>query len=362
MQGFPAFKTSGLPASSTYKLIIVGGSGGTNIGDSLLRGAGSLHLTARLIDASAAYRAPWPVARVNWWLRDHRPSRLRSFGKGVVEECRRFTPTTLLAIGLAPLTREALDEIGGLGIHTISYLTDDPWNPSSRSRWFFDALPGYGRVFSPRQANLSDLRRHGCARVGYLPFGVDPDLFYPEALSEDDRRRYQSDVFFAGGADPERVPFVAALIQAGLDVALHGDYWGRFADTRAANRGHATPEVVRKGMQAAKLCLCLVRRANRDGLSMRSFEIPAVGGCMLAEDTAEHRALFGSDGEAVGYFQGPTDMVDTARRLIADPRQRARMAQAAHRLVSSQQSTYRDRLRTMLETEPTSTSTTLQEH
>jgi hypothetical protein len=51
---------------------------------------------------------------------------------------------------------------------------------------------------------------------------------------------------------------------------------------------------------------CPVRRASRDGHIMRSFEIAAVGGCMLAQDIDEHREIFGSEGEAVVYFRRET--------------------------------------------------------
>jgi hypothetical protein len=39
---------------------------------------------------------------------------------------------------------------------------------------------------------------------------------------------------------------------------------------------------------------------------MRSFEIAAVGGCMLARDIDEHREIFGSEGEAAVYFRRET--------------------------------------------------------
>ena len=39
---------------------------------------------------------------------------------------------------------------------------------------------------------------------------------------------------------------------------------------------------------------------------MRSFEIAAVGGCLLAQDIDEHREIFGSEGEAVVYFRRET--------------------------------------------------------
>ena len=97
------------------------------------------------------------------------------------------------------------------------------------------------------------------------------------------------------------------------------------------------------------MALCLVRRANRDGLAMRSFEVPAIGACMLVEDTEEHREIFGPADRAVAYFHSVDDMVQRARRLLDDPGQRAHLASEAHRLIVQGRHTYRDRLRSMLE-------------
>jgi hypothetical protein len=213
-----------------------------------------------------------------------------------------------------------------------------------------DALPLYDRVWSARTSNLDDLRRHGCASVDYLPFGFDPDLFFPQAPTAAERPTYDADICFAGGADADRVPYMATLAGAGLSLALYGDYWSRFSETKHADRGHASPEVLRKAASGAAISLCLVRRANRDGHTMRSFEVPAVGGCMLAEDTDEHRSFFGPSGRAVIYFKTMTEMAERARALLSDPAERARLATAAHRLIAAGGYTYADRLQTMLTT------------
>ncbi len=59
--------------------------------------------------------------------------------------------------------------------------------------------------------------------------------------------------------------------------------------TRANWRGVADQDTIRSASAAARVCLCLVRRANRDGHVMRSFEAAVIGGCILAQDTADHR-------------------------------------------------------------------------
>jgi spore maturation protein CgeB len=81
---------------------------------------------------------------------------------------------------------------------------------------------------------------------------------------------------------------------------------------------------------------------------MRSFEIGAVGGCMLAEDTAEHREIFGDDGEAVVYFRSAREAADRARSLLGDSAERARLSIAIKARISGGGHTYRDRLLSML--------------
>ena len=83
---------------------------------------------------------------------------------------------------------------------------------------------------------------------------------------------------------------------------------------------------------------------------MRSFEVPAMRGCMLAEDTSEHREMFGPNGEAVIYFRSVPEMVDRARWLLENEAERKRLASAAHHRITGGRNTYADRLQTMLET------------
>ena len=179
-----------------------------------------------------------------------------------------------------------------------------------RSNWHLRALPFYDLVFSPRRSNLDDFQRLGCPKVHYLPFGYDESLFASPAYSGD---THAHDVLFVGGADPDRVAFMTEFMRHGPPVALAGGYWERYPAFRAYALGIKPPEVIRALTAAAKVNLCLVRRANRDGHVMRSFEIAAVGGCMLAEDTDEHREIFGPEGEAVVYFRDAKEAAQRAR-------------------------------------------------
>lgn len=331
------------------RLLLVGNSGVVHIGAHLHQAAKTLSLRVALCDSTKAFDGPAWLGKFNWWLRGHRPTRLREFSEEVLKTCQEFRPVWMLSVGMAPIEAQALDAIGKFGVQRLNYLTDDPWNPAHRAPWFMKALPLYDHVFSLRRSNLGDLRQAGCRRVSYLPFAYAPELHFqqPPATGEE-RSRFSYDVVFAGGADRDRVPYIAALIRAGFKLGLYGGYWERYPETRSYSRGHADPRTLRLAIGGAKVALCLVRRANRDGNSMRSFEVPAIGASMLTEDTDEHREIFGENGRAVVYFDSIDEMLENLQWLLANEKERKRLACAAHSLIVNGRNTYGDRLLTML--------------
>ena len=330
-------------------IAIIGNPDATHVGAHFLEAAQGMGLNVTMFDVRRAYDGPRWLKRANWWLAGRRPVRLSSFSSRVLRECSISRPKWVLTTGIAPLDRRTLEGLGRLGCNCYSYLTDDPWNSSHRAPWFLRALPLYNHVFSPRHANLDDLRRHGCREVSYLPFAYSPTVHHPaNVIRESQAASQRADLFFAGAGDEDRVPYMAACIRAGFNVQLYGVYWERFPATRAHAGGLIEPTELREAVALAKVSLCLVRRANRDGHCMRTFEIPAIGACMLTEDTPEHRDLFGEDGKNVVYFRTPDEAVARLRWLIDHENERSRMALAAHRLVVNGKNTYRDRLETIL--------------
>ena len=81
---------------------------------------------------------------------------------------------------------------------------------------------------------------------------------------------------------------------------------------------------------------------------MRTFEIAAMGACVLAEYTEEHRQILGEDGDAVVYFRSPEQMIDRLQTLLSDENERLRLGDAIQKRITSGRHTYRDRLEAML--------------
>jgi len=330
------------------RLLIAGVPDEVHVGRHLLSAARSLRIDAEISNMRDAQKAPWLVKKVNWFLRGHRPGAMECYCKELIEQCRAFRPDLLLCTGICPVDRKTLLAIGELGIVSANFLTDDPFNPRHHAPWFMSTLPHYDRIYTPRRANMEDLRNAGCKSVEYLPFAYAPDVHYPDSCESTQSDLPASDVVFAGGGDRDRMPYAKALINAGLKVALYGGQWNRFISARPYWRGYGSASTIRKALKSAKIALCLVRRANRDGNCMRTFEVPATGCCMLTEDTADHRELFGAEGQAVLYFNSVPEMVEKAKWLVNNRPERIRLAAEAYNRITSGGHSYADRLTTIL--------------
>lgn len=324
-------------------ICILGAPQESAVGAHFLEAARALGLKSYLIDFHRAFSQNPLLNKLGWWW-DKRPLFLRRFSELVVDEVRKSGAQILLVTGITPLDERALQELKAWGVLTVNYLTDDPWNPYHKNRWFFQSLKQYDIIFSPRESNLNDLKQTTRAKVHYLPFAFSPKVHF-----RDPKATPTTDIFFAGGLDSDRAIFFESLAKAGFSLALYGGYWGRNPKLAPFARGMGSLAQLRHGVATSKVCLGLVRRANRDGHAMRSFEIPAMGGCLLVEDTKDHRKIFGPNESAVIYFSDEKDMVPKARRLVEDAALRERLAYEAHARVVTGNHTYTDRLKTILE-------------
>ena len=84
------------------RLLIVGGRGGTNIGDSMERAAGRLGIATTVADANLAMEGPALLRKCRWRLCGRKPLRLERFSDTIVRLCEDYRPDLLLAIGITP--------------------------------------------------------------------------------------------------------------------------------------------------------------------------------------------------------------------------------------------------------------------
>lgn len=325
------------------ELLLVGNQGSTNVAQSLANAASASGLTYQFLDQRRAYSSNRIWQALNWHLAGHRPARLAAFSAQVLEAARQLRPKTLICTGNSPIHAKSLQAIKSLGVRTVNFSTDDPWNRSMRARFFLDALPNFDVVFTPRSENINDFKHLG-VDTRWLPFGYDPALFFPEALPTQLRQSLAVPLLFVGGGDQDRADYLTPLANAQMGLNIFGSEFERFPHLAGCLRGRLEPTALRQRTIAASVNICLVRHANRDQHVMRTLEIAACGGCILLEDTTEHRTLFG---DSACYFSSPEDLVTQARQLLANPNEQQRVREAAHAAIWGKHR-YEDRLASML--------------
>ena len=331
------------------KFLVVGNLDKHHIGWHFLKASQCIDENFEFLDVREANIGFKLLKLILWRFLDRRPIKLRYFSKKIVTICRNVKITDMIVLGIAPIDKIALSELCSLGINKINFLTDDPWNQVHSSNWFFMALPMYDIVMSPRKSNIGDLKKIGIKNIYWLPFAYDVSDHKINSVQPQNYFKY--DVMFVGGADNDRIPIIYDLIYHGIEPSLFGSYWDRIPKLNRFSKGIASPEFLKQTCQNSKISICLVRRANRDGHVMRSYEAAASAACMLVEDTMEHREIFGEDGECVVFFNSNEQMILRARWLLDHPEERVRLRHAVYRrIVLEGKNTYSDRLRTILET------------
>lgn len=286
------------------------------------------------------------VHKIAYRVLHRRPLMRWRFNRVVLEEARGFRPQLMLAVKspyIMPVTlRRVKQETGAL---LVNYATDDPFNPANATPDLIAGIRCHDLYACTKRGIMEDVRQAGCRSVAYVPFGYKPFEHFPELpATPAERERFQSDVVLVGGADADRLPYIEALAgMPALSLALYGAYWTRHSHLRAYARGFARGRDYRLALGGAKIALCLVRRANRDGHAMRSFEIPACGAFMLAERTDEHLELF-REGEDAVFFDSPEELIEKVRYYLLHEDERKRIARIGHERIVTGGHTYRDRL------------------
>jgi spore maturation protein CgeB len=280
-----------------------------------------------------------------------RPSTRWIFNRKIIAAAEQFTPHVVLVTKGACCSPQSLNQIKtNTGAFLINYATDDPFNPLNSNDDLVASIPLYDLYACTKRAIMDDVQNAGCSDVMYVPFAYEPRLHFPEQpATRADQEQFSSDVVFAGNGDADRFPFMKALAQIdGLDLHLYGSYWDQEPALRPYRRGFVRGREYRLALSGTKIAPCLVRRANRDGHVMRTFEVPACGAFMLAERTEEHLELFEEDEEAV-CFGSIEELVDKVRYYLSHEDERRRIAKAGHRRVVEGQHTYGNRLKRILQ-------------
>jgi len=216
-----------------------------------------------------------------------------------------------------------------MGARCVFWSNDDMWGRHNRNLWFSRAARHYDLVVTQKSYNCNpgELPSLG-AKVLFQDKAYDPALHFPVPEGED---AFRHPVLFVGTCEKPRRNALFKL--ANHDIPVHVYGWGKKPSTFPHPHLHIHPRHLHgrdyaAAFSSATICLNFLRKQSRDLQTGRSVEIPACGGFMLAERTAEHLRLFTEDVEAA-YFDTEDELLEKVQHYLAHPDEASAMAQRA---------------------------------
>ena len=289
-------------------------------------------------------------------------SALRRFNHAILSRVHALKPRLVFHAQARFVLPDTLREIGRT-CPNFAYFNDDMFNPCNQDPWFLKSLPWIHCSLTTKSYNVPEFLAAGAPWAVFLPNAYDPRIHHPVTPSAEELRRFRGDLAFIGTFRPERADFLAALASprlgwtlnvwgGGWDKMGRPIYWLRRKRWNSLSQRVRGTELWGEEMAAAfasnKICLGLLYRANRDLHTSRTFEIPACGGFMLAERTAEHRLYFEEDREAA-YYSSIEELRDKVYYYLNHDGERLRIAQAGHRRCLRSAYRYADRAAVAME-------------
>ena len=197
----------------------------------------------------------------------------------------------------------------------------------------------FDHVFTTKSFGIADLRaQFGIVNTSFLPHGFDPQVHRP--MAQGSGGSGAAPVSFVGGWSPHKEACLARLVDAiGPEkLRIWGNRWDRVrsAALRRAVRGDPVYGdfyalvIAESRINLGLLAEVVPGASSGDRITSRTFHIPASGGFLLHERTAELAAYFEEDRE-VACFGSPDELVEKVVHYLDNEPERRRIAQAGQR-------------------------------
>jgi spore maturation protein CgeB len=268
--------------------------------------------------------------RIMWKLRW--PLDTQNENARLLQAAREHQPDCVFVEASKTILPETLHALRAMRPCVLAYYTpDDSLAPHNMSFPMRLCFPHWDVFFTTKSFNLAELSARGVRRPELIGKAYDPLLHRP-LTREDVGAEYEAfDAVFIGTYEARRAASILALARAGIRPVIYGNNWPSVEAVRGLPnvmmRPAANAEAFGKAMHTGKIALNFLRKMNRDRITQRSVEIPAMQRVMVAERTEEHNAHFLDGKEYIG-FSSDDELISAVRSLLAAPEHRAAIAAA----------------------------------
>jgi len=264
--------------------------------------------------------------------------------KQLKEKIQSFAPDILFLFKGMEVFPETIIWAKNRGIKVVNYNPDNPFiftgrgsgnSNITRSIGLYDLHLTYNREIQEQ------IEQNYSIPTVYLPFGFElSDELYHTCTQQKEMVK----VCFLGNPDKQRARFIATLLNQGVAIDVYGFKWDKYINHELCTTFPGVyGEDYWKVLYRYRVQLNIMRIHNENSHNMRSFEVPGVGGIMLAPRTKEHQNFFIQNKEIFMYENAEECSRIALELLKAESSQISQIRQFA-RLKSEQAGfSYKDR-------------------
>lgn len=335
------------------KVLIIGSSDEKGMGKSFLRAFSELKIEAKIFDEERFYKNNSPFASNRYSHRLFWRFLALPLQKEILKRTTEEKPDLVLILKGWLIKPDTVLKIKKLLPQTLlfNFNSDNPfntWHHGNSNNWIRKSIPLYDAYFIWGKFLIEPLKKAGAKIVEYLPFGYDSYVHYPIKIDEKEKNFYSSDIAFVGSWDEERENWLNHLLD--YDLKIWGNSWQK-ANKKLQEKWQKKEMVGEEFSRvcgASKIILNFIRKQNASAHNMRTFEVPACAGFMLATRTEEQKEFFEEAKEA-DYFSTPAELKEKINFYLKNNELRQKIAAAGYKKLLSANYSYTDRAKRILE-------------
>jgi len=233
----------------------------------------------------------------------------------------------------------------------VSYSGDNMSKWHNKSLYYHFGLKYYDLIFSVNIPSYKKIEESyfGNGDIVYLDKSFSQYLHRPLSLK---RKFFKFDVLFVGTFEKERMQFINFIASCGIRVDVFGSYWEeskryKLNPNLILHYRELTGKEYVSAIFYAKITLGFLRKINEDTQTSRSIEIPACGGFMLMERTAEHLRLF-KEGLQAEFFSTKEELLQKVNYYLEHSGLRENIARNGRRRCYLSKYSYDDNVNRIL--------------
>lgn len=230
--------------------------------------------------------------------------------------------------------------------------TDDITYKSRDFKNYLKAIKIYDVQFTSNTFNIPVMHELGAKKVYFAELAYDDKLFKPIVVSNNDREKLKSDIFFIGHWEPKTEELICCLAKQGLPISVRGQNWHKARNKKLLRNviksGPVWEEEYVKALCSGKIGLGIISKCNRNQTAGRIFEIPACGTFLLAERTPSIESLYVECKEAE-FFSNSEELLEKVKYYLSHDKERQAIAKAGQERCRTSHYSWKDRVSEMLE-------------